>query len=303
LDRFAESGENFFLAFGLYRPHTPYVAPKKYFGQYETEEMEIPKISDDYLKTIPLAAAISVSKKKEQRNLEEDLAKTIKEAYYATTSFVDAQVGRVLDKLKETGLDKNTIVVFTSDHGYHLGEHGHWQKQTLFDNATRVPLIVAGPGVNKNQKIMDAPVELVDIFPTLMDLVGMETPEFVSGKSFFPILKDSNARVRSSALTELGVSNGNGLKIQGYSIKTDRYRLTQWGKDGIMGHELYDHKFDQKELKNLADFQSYKKIKDSLVIVIDQRIAEARKQPKGLGPQIENQMEWREPKTVHSQPK
>ena len=303
LDRFAESGENFFLAFGLYRPHTPYVAPKKYFDQYEMEEMEIPKISDDYLKTIPLAAAISVSKKKEQRNLEEDLAKTIKEAYYATTSFVDAQVGRVLDKLKETGLDKNTIVVFTSDHGYHLGEHGHWQKQTLFDNATRVPLIVAGPGVNKNQKIMDAPVELVDIFPTLMDLVGMETPEFVSGKSFFSILKDSNARVRSSALTELGVSNGNGLKIQGYSIKTDRYRLTQWGKNGIMGHELYDHKFDQKELKNLADFQSYKKIKDSLVVVIDQRIAEARKQPKGLGPQIENQMEWREPKTVHSQPK
>jgi arylsulfatase A-like enzyme len=265
--------------------------------------MEIPKISDDYLKTIPLAAAISVSKKKEQRNLEEDLAKTIKEAYYATTSFVDAQVGRVLDKLKETGLDKNTIVVFTSDHGYHLGEHGHWQKQTLFDNATRVPLIVAGPGVNKNQKIMDAPVELVDIFPTLMDLVGIETPEFVSGKSFFSILKDSNARVRSSALTELGVSNGNGLKIQGYSIKTDRYRLTQWKKNGIMGHELYDHKFDQKELKNLADFQSYKKIKDSLVVVIDQRIAEARKQPKGLGPQIENQMEWREPKTVHSQPK
>ena len=230
------------------------------------------------------------------------MAKTIKEAYYATTSFVDAQVGRVLDKLKETGLDKNTLVVFTSDHGYHLGEHGHWQKRTLFDNATRVPLIVAGPGVNKNQKIMDAPVELVDIYPTLMELVGMETPAFVSGKSFVPLLKDSNARVRSSALTELGVSNPNGL-IQGYSIKTDRYRLTQWGKNGNMGHELYDHKFDKKELKNLADSQQYKKVKDSLVMVIDQRIAEARKPPKGLGPQIEDQIEWKEPKTIHSQPK
>ena len=199
LDRFAESGENFFLAFGLYRPHTPYVAPKKYFDQYKTEEMEIPKSSSDYLKTLPLPAAISIREKKVQINLEEGLAKTIKEAYYATTSFVDAQIGRVLDKLKETDLDKNTIVVFTSDHGYHLGEHGHWQKRTLFDNATRVPLIVAGPGINKNQKIMDAPIELVDIYPTIMDVVGMETPEFVSGKSFAPLLKDSKARVRPSA--------------------------------------------------------------------------------------------------------
>ena len=111
--------------------------------------MEIPKSSSDYLKTLPLPAAISIREKKVQINLEEGLAKTIKEAYYATTSFVDAQIGRVLDKLKETVLDKNTIVVFTSDHGYHLGEHGHWQKRTLFDNATRVPLIVAGPGIKK----------------------------------------------------------------------------------------------------------------------------------------------------------
>jgi len=303
LDKFAKSGENFFLAYGLYRPHTPYVAPKKYYDLYETDEIEIPESSDEYLKTIPEPAAISIREKKEQINLDLNTAQTIKEAYYATTSFVDAQVGRVLNKLKETGLDKNTIVVFTSDHGYHLGEHGHWQKRTLFENATRVPLILSGPGINKNQKTNDAPIELIDIYPTLMDLVGMKTPEFVSGKSFAPILKDSSARVRTSALTELGVSLNSESNVQGYTIKTDRYRLTQWGDNGSHGYELYDHMFDKKELKNLSDIESYKKIQDSLKIVINNLIVEARKIPKGLGEQIDNAKQWKEPKLIHFHPK
>ena len=305
LEKFAESGENFFLAFGLYRPHTPYVAPKKYFDLYKTNQMEIPRSSDDYLKTIPTPAVKSIRdpEKKEQLNLPKDLAQTIKEAYYATTSFVDAQVGRVLDKLKETGLDKNTIVIFTSDHGYHLGEHGHWQKRTLFENATRVPLIVSGPGINKNEKIMEAPIELVDIYPTLMDLTQIETPEFVSGKSFAPLLKNSSARVRKSALTELSVKLGPNTRVQGYSLKTDRFRLTQWGKYGVLGYELYDHKSDKGELNNLSMNKQYQKMKDSLIEIINYRIAEARKKPKGLGPQFEGVLEWDEPETIHSQPK
>ena len=142
LEKFSNSGKNFFLAVGMYRPHTPYVAPKKYFDMYDRSSIEIPYtgINDEYLKTIPEWAARSVRIKGDQikLNLEsnKELAQEIKEAYFATTTFVDAQVGRILKKLKQTGLDKNTFVVFTSDHGYHLGEHGHWQKQTLFDNAT-----------------------------------------------------------------------------------------------------------------------------------------------------------------------
>jgi iduronate 2-sulfatase len=265
--------------------------------------MEIPQSSDAYLKSLPKPAAKSIREKKVQNKLDKDLAKTIKEAYYATNSFVDAQVGRVLDKLKATGLDKNTIVVFTSNHGYHLGEHGHWQKRTLFENATRVPLIVAGPGINKNEKIMDAPVELVDLYPTLMEMLQMDTPEFVSGKSFAPMLKDSNVRVRTSALTELGVYMGGKSKVQGYSIKTDRYRLTQWGEDGAMGYELYDHKHDKEELHNLADNDNYQKTKDSLEVVIKYRITDARSKPEGLGRQFDDAKEWFEPRAIHSQPK
>jgi len=302
LDEFAKSGENFFLAFGLYRPHVPFVAPKKYFDLYDLADFQVPESSEEYLQTIPKPAAISVRSKKEQVHLDQELAKTIKRAYYATTSFMDAQIGRVLDKLKETGLDKNTIVVFTSDHGYHLGEHGHWQKQTLYEDATRVPLIIAGPGVLKNKKIEDAPVELVDLYPTIMDLVTMNTPKFVKGKSLVPMLKNTQHRVRESALSELQVNTGNGL-AQGYSIKTDRYRLSQWKSEGILSYELYDHNFDKAELTNLATRIEYQKVKDSLINILATRVVDAQSIPRGLGRQIKNAKPWQEPKRIHSKPK
>ena len=175
-----------------------------------------------------------------------------------------------------------------------MGEHGHWQKQTLFDNATRIPLVFSGPGIKKDVKIHKAPVEMIDIYPTLMDLLGMETPSFVSGKSLDPMLKDPSQRVRNSALTEWN---------NGYSIKTDRYRLTQWGENGIYGYELYDHNFDEEELNNLSEKPEYKKTKDSLILVINQRIDEAKKIPKGLGPQIEGVRSMNKPKAVHSSKK
>jgi len=302
LDEFSKSGENFFLAFGLYRPHVPFVAPKKYFDLYDINDFKVPQSTDDYLNTIPKPAAISVRRKIEQVDLDPDLAKEIKHAYYATTSFVDAQIGRVLDKLKETGLDKNTIVVFTSDHGYHLGEHGHWQKQTLFEDGTRVPLIIAGPGIKNNKEIINNPVELVDLYPTIMDLVQMQTPKFVSGKSIVPLLENSENIVRESALTELQVNTGNGI-AQGYSIKTKRYRLSQWEHKGVKAYELYDHFSDTSELTNLAEYSDYQKIRDSLVKILDNRILNAKKVPLGLGRQMNNAKPWQEPKIIRSKPK
>jgi arylsulfatase A-like enzyme len=279
LENFSNTGEKFFLAVGFFRPHTPFVAPKKYFDLYSKEDIEIPKSSPDYLRTIPIPAAKSVRAKKNQINLEEDLAKEIKQAYYATISFVDAQVGRIINKLKQTGLDKNTIVVFTSDHGYHMGEHGHWQKQTLFNNATKVPLIINVPGEDYTSKISKSPVELIDIFPTLMDLTNIITPSHVVGQSLKPIIENKSSDVRKNALTRW--SNG-------YSIMTDRFRLTKWDINGDFQYELYDHKFDEQELNNLALDSSYSSICDSLIKTINLRIAQADMKPEGLGRQIEN---------------
>ena len=295
LDEFSKSGENFFLAYGLYRPHVPFVAPKKYFDLYDSTDFTVPQSNDTYLKTIPEPAAISVRSKNEQVDLEPDLAKEIKLAYYATTSFMDAQIGLVLDKLKATGLDKNTIVVFTSDHGYHLGEHGHWQKQTLFEDATRVTLIISGPNVTNNNKVIDSPVELIDLYPTIMDVVDFQSPSFVSGKSLFPYFSSSDVSVRTSALTELRVIIKDKI-AQGYGIQTNRYRLNQWRYKGEFSYELYDHKFDKFELENLANNVDYLSTKDSLVNVIKYRISEAKIKPLGLGKQIDNAMPSFEPK-------
>ena len=149
---------------------TPFVAPKKYLIFITEQKIEIPEISSDYFQLYQILLLNQLEQKRINSNLEKERAQEIKEAYYATISFVDAQVGRILDHLEATGLDKNTIVVFTSDHGYHMGEHGHWQKQTLFENATRIPLIISTPNLENNGAKSNSPVELIDIYPTLMDL-------------------------------------------------------------------------------------------------------------------------------------
>ena len=279
LDNFAKSNTPFFMAVGFFRPHTPFVAPKKYYDLYSREKIEIPEIPSDYLSTLPDPAVRSIRAKKNQLNLEKERAQEIKEAYYATISFVDAQVGRLLDHLEACGLDKNTVVVFTSDHGYHMGEHGHWQKQTLFENATRIPLIISAPNSVNNGEISNSPVELIDLYPTLMDLTNINTPKHVVGKSLEPLMRNVHASVRGSALTRWR---------NGYSIKTNRYRLTKWGSSGELGYELYDHKNDKNELINLASRQDYKQVMDSLKLVIVERITEASIKPEGLGRQFEN---------------
>tara|TARA_B100001175_G_C19488668_1_gene631348 strand:+ start:461 stop:1975 length:1515 start_codon:yes stop_codon:yes gene_type:complete len=286
LEKFSKNGQNFFLAVGMYRPHVPFVAPKKYFNMYDRDSMEIlySGVGEEYLNTLPKPAAKSVRWSDRNQGLlalksNNELAKEIKEAYFATTTFMDAQIGRILKKLKQTGLDKNTIVVFTSDHGYHLSEHGHWQKQTLFENATRIPLIFSGPGIESGKRT-NSPVEMIDIYPTLMELTGIETPDHVVGKSLSPIFKNNSASVRSSALTQWK---------NGYSIKTERYRITKWGENGELGYELYDHNNDKEELINLANNPNYSTILDSLKKAIDFRIVNARVKPDGLGRQLEQE--------------
>ena len=297
LDEFAKSGENFFLAYGLYRPHVPFVAPKAYFDLHEKTDFSIPESDDSFLQTLPKPAALSLRSKEEQINIESEKASYIKRAYYATTSFVDAQIGRVLTKLEETGLDKNTIVVFTSDHGFHLGEHGHWQKQTLFESATRVPLIIAGPGIENDMDNVNAPVELVDLYPTIMELLEIQSPKFLQGRSLKTFLEGSDEPIRTSSLTELQIITPIGM-AQGYSIKTMRFRLNQWKLNNDISYELYDHKFDSAEMNNVSNHKDYARVLDSLVDMLNNKIFAAKRYPNGLGRQLKHASPFKEPKKL-----
>ncbi|HLU50300.1 MAG TPA: sulfatase-like hydrolase/transferase, partial [Planctomycetota bacterium] len=200
-------------------------------------------------------------------------AQKARQAYWSAISFADAQIGKVLDALDETGLAESTIVIFTSDHGYHMGEHGHWQKMTLFENAARVPLIVAGPGVAAAGKRTRSIVELVDLYPTIAELCGAPRPAHLSGKSLVPLLRDPSASVRESALTKCN---------NGYSLRTDRYRYTEWGPDGRGGRELYDHESDPVELVNLAERPEHRELAEKLAADLRARVAEASEPPSGV---------------------
>tara|TARA_R110002095_G_scaffold184553_3_gene161743 strand:- start:8049 stop:9494 length:1446 start_codon:yes stop_codon:yes gene_type:complete len=263
----------FFLAIGLYRPHTPYVAPQKYFDLYPPETMIIPEVPDGYLNTIPVPVQKKLMKKKEHYNLSKPLARQAKQAYYAAVTFADAQIGIVLDALDEAGLSDETIVVFTSDHGYHLGEHRHWLKTTLFENAARVPLIIAGPGITAQGQSTTSLAELTDLYPTLADLCGLHPPQNLSGVSLVNILTDTSRQARTSALTQLKSD---------YSVRTPQYRYTEWGEQGSDGIELYDHKTDPEEMKNLAGDERYDQVRQKLSLLLRMRIKEANRVPAGV---------------------
>ena len=237
----------FFLAVGFYRPHTPYVAPKKYFSPYKLDQMPLVQGVDKDVKDIP-APGLG-SHKKEHELLTDPLRRQAIQAYYASTTFMDAQVGIVLDALDEFGLDDNTIIVFTSDHGYHLGEHGLWQKQSLFEESARVPLIVAAPGIDGG-KVSSAPVGLIDVYPTLTELCGVEAPANLQGQSLVPIMKDPASLGRGYAISQV-MRTVKKKQFFGYSIRTPRWRYTEWD-GGKQGAELYDHEDDPRELTNLA---------------------------------------------------
>ena len=273
LEQYGKNKKRFYLAVGLYRPHTPYVAPKKYFDMYPAEDIVVPSVPDGYYETIPSPARRSVRRSKEQIDLIPELAREAIRAYYASITFADAQLGRVLDGLETNGLAENTIVLLTSDHGYHMGEHGHYQKTTLFENATRVPLIIAGPGVTAKGQATAALAEMVDFYPTLAELAGLEAPEYIKGVSLAPVLRDAAERPRTSAFTQYA---------EGYSIRTTQFRYTEWGEDGAKGRELYDHLNDPQELNNLAGNRDHQSTVDALAKVLRRRIAHARSAPGKL---------------------
>jgi uncharacterized sulfatase len=234
----------FFIAAGFHKPHLPWVAPKKYFDMYPPDRIKLPEGPDDDRDDIPPIALTRGPGDDEMTDAERRQAIA---SYYACTSFMDAQVGILLDVMDRMRLWDRTVVLFVGDHGWHLGEHGGlWRKMTCFEEAARVPLIVAAPG-KKAGVVSPRLVEMVDFYPTLASLCGLTPPPGLEGTSFVPLLDDPDRPWKKAAFTQ--VVHGRG--VMGRSIRTDRFRYTEWGGDPKVA-ELYDHEVDAHEYTNLA---------------------------------------------------
>jgi choline-sulfatase len=246
----------FFLAVGFVKPHSPPTAPQKFFDLYDAARITLPP--DFAARPGPPAGFPEPSVPRRNadlfigRDATPEQAREMIRAYYASTSFMDAQVGRVLDALERLGLGDNTVIAFWGDHGYHLGEKGKWSKAySLFEIGTRVPLVVAVPGGRAGASART--VQLLDLYPTLAELCGLPRPAGVEGHSLAPLLKNPRARWAHPAYTVTTFQNKFGR-----AVRTERWRYAEWD-EGRSGAMLFDHASDPRELKNLADDPAHSK--------------------------------------------
>jgi iduronate 2-sulfatase len=283
LERCAKQDRPFFLAVGFYRPHTPYVSPKDYFDLYPKQDMPLVEgIKKDRADIPPIA----LESYKTPPKMTDDQRRECMQAYRASISFMDAQVGHVLRALDRLGLADDTVIVFTSDHGYHMGEHGLWQKMSIFEESARVPLLIVAPKTSQKATVARAPVGLIDLYPTLTELCGVNAPDNLQGQSLVPMLKNSKFEGRGWALTQVSRNAGSKNRIYGYSIRTPRWRYTEWD-EGKQGRELYDHNADPKELTNLADDSSQSQTVETLTKQLHTAVA-ASFPPSGRTPPVQD---------------
>ena len=240
--------EPFFIAVGFVRPHVPFVAPKNYFEDYPWEETVLPEVIEGDWDDIPKRGINYVTSVNGKMD-EEDEKKAVA-AYYASVAYMDAQVGKVLNTLKEEGLEDKTIVVFTSDHGFHLGEHKFWMKVSLHEESVKVPLVIKVPGKKyavgwKQSAVCNSFTELLDLYPTLAELAGLEYSEHLQGKSLVPVLQNPDLSLREMAFF---VSQGGRT----FGLRTDQYAYIQYDEDAGSGMELFDMKKDPQQFYNLA---------------------------------------------------
>jgi len=242
----------FFVGCGFYRPHVPWIVPKKYFDVYPIEKITLPTNPPNDRDDIPEPA---LTVKPANYGFSDLDCRKATRAYFASISHMDAQVGRVLDALDRLNLADKTIVVLWGDNGYHLGDHGLWQKQSLFEESARVPLIVVAPGAKAKGQATAHTVETLDLYPTLADLCGLPAPKNLAGASLRPLLDDPNTPWNHPAYTQTRRGGKDG-SFMGYSVRTERWRYTEWD-DGKQGVELYDHQNDPREFTNLANDPKY----------------------------------------------
>jgi arylsulfatase A-like enzyme len=258
--RGAAARQPFWLGVGFIRPHLPFVAPKKYWDLYDRAQIQLapnpfpPRGAPPY--AVPEGGELRSYEGVPRGPLPEELARTLRHGYYAAVSYMDAQLGRVLDELDRLGLTDRTIVVLWGDHGWKLGEHGAWCKHTNVELDTRAPLIVVVPGMPQPGRPTEGIVEFVDIYPTLAELCGLPTPSHLEGTSFRPLLDNPDQPWKRAAFSQYPRTH-QGRSLMGYSMRTERYRFTMWQDakqpDRVDAIELYDHQQDPQENENLAD--------------------------------------------------
>lgn len=245
----------FFLAVGFLKPHLPFVAPKKYYELYRREDLRLAP-NPFPPKDVPELALTNWGELRAYQGipaegpLSDQMALDLIHGYYAATSYVDAQIGRVLDELDRLGLREKTVIVLWGDHGWQLGEHGLWCKHTNFELACRAPLIFSVPGQKHPGAKTDALAEFVDIYPTLCELCGLDLPEGLEGTSLVPVIEEPDRVWKKAAFSQYPRG-----QIMGYSMRTERYRYTEWlAREGgpPVARELYDHQTDPAENVNLA---------------------------------------------------
>jgi arylsulfatase A-like enzyme len=275
LEAFGKSGKPFFMAVGFKKPHLPFIAPKRYWDLYKREDIatapnpfhpkNLPKGAVDsfpgemgsYCDARELAAKQKAAGK---QDWPDEYSKQLIHAYFACISYIDAQIGRLLETLEETGLADNTVVMLWGDHGWHLGENGTWGKHTNLEWGTHSPLLLRVPGHPNAGVATDRLVEFVDVYPSLAEACGLPVPEHCEGTSLMPLVRDPSAAWKTAAFSQFRKTI-NGVRCMGYTMRTDKFRYTEWRdrKDlaRIETRELYDHRQNHDENENVIDSARY----------------------------------------------
>lgn len=256
--------QSFWLGVGFVRPHVPFVAPGSYYKPFLPYSKHVlpPKLPGDW-DDIPTAGI----NYKTSKNMKMDIRRQKKAVggYYASVAYMDAQVGKVLDALTAAGLDDSTIVIFTSDHGYHLGEHDFWAKVSLHEESAKVPLIIRVPG--KQPAVSDSLVELIDLYPTIAGLCGLDMPQRLQGENLSRLFDDPTHEVRDAAFSVNG---------KGFLLREDRWAYIQYGEDGKRGAELFDMRNDPQQYTNLVDSSEHTEVVSTMKSRLAEKLREVR---------------------------
>jgi iduronate 2-sulfatase len=305
IEDLARQPQPFFVAVGFVKPHLPFIAPKKYWDRYDGAAFELASFQSEPLGSPPQAQVIPNSGELRDYSgvplsgpISEAQQRELIHAYAACVSYIDAQVGLLVQALEQAGVADNTIICLWGDHGWHLGEHGHWGKSTNYEDATRSPLIISAPGVGKGVRTASLS-EFLDVYPTLCELAGLPTPSHLAGKSLVPLMRNPGAQLHEAAITQSstvdsqmsnqlvgGLINENAPinSHMGWTLRTSRYRYIEWrdavlnGNEHVFGSkpvgiELYDYEKDPLERENLAGKVEYQKVLQEHQDLFDRRLS------------------------------